>query len=140
MSYTVGMNEFLGALVAIFASILTYLGVRATVGAKKEADLPAGWQALTSEMKSYFRDQLEDRDQRLEDWAEENRDLRRRVEHLEQRDAQRDEYLAWRDRRDQAIELWAAQNDLQLPPPPRMAFDVWLAENYPPPTIRHPPP
>ena len=108
MSYTVGMNEVLGALVAIFASILTYLGVRATVGAKKEADLPAGWQALTSEMKSYFRDQLEDRDQRLEDWDEENRDLRRRVEHLEQRDAQRDEYLAWRDRRDQAIELWAA--------------------------------
>lgn len=149
MSFTVGMNDVLSAMVGIVASLLTYLGVRATVGAKKEADLPAGWQSLTAEMKAYFREQLKDRDERLEDLSheneelrrrvEENTDLRRRVEQLEKRDAQRDAYLEWVDQRDTAIEVWAAENDIQLPPPPRMTFEEWRRHQYAP-SIRHPPP
>ena len=130
MSFDVGTGELLTFLGLVIGAIFTYLGVKATVGGQRETARPADWQAFTSEMKSYFQEQLESRDR---DIAED----RQRIAELEARDQERSEYLGWVTRVVRGIEEWAAREGLTLPPPPFMSFSEWKADRPPP--IRNPP-
>lgn len=62
-------SEMLSALVTLIVGVvgaaLTYAGIKATNKAQAEAAEPANWQTLTSEMKTFFKEQLAERDQRL---------------------------------------------------------------------------
>lgn len=66
MSFDVGMGEALGGIVGILGVWFTYLGVKAKARADKETTLPEGWKNLTSEMRSFFGEQLEQRDKRID--------------------------------------------------------------------------
>lgn len=129
MSFDVGTGEILTFIVTLAGVIGTYLGIKATTATQKETSLPAGWQALTQEMKSYFQEQIEQRDK---DLAED----RRRIEELEAREEERSEYLSWVTRMMRTIESWAAKEGLTLPPPPFKTFQEWRRDR---PHIRNPP-
>ena len=130
MSFDVGTGEILTFAGLVIGAIFTYLGVKATVAGQRDTARPADWQAFTSEMKSYFQEQLESRDR---DIAED----RQRIAELEARDEERSEYLGWVTRVVRGIEAWAAREGLTLPPPPFMSFAEWKADRPPP--IRNPP-
>lgn len=49
-------------IIAIITAVGAYAGTRATVRANKESAEPANWQSLTTEMKSFFKEQLAERD------------------------------------------------------------------------------
>ncbi|WP_273407789.1 hypothetical protein [Corynebacterium ureicelerivorans] len=49
-------------IIAVVAALGTYAGTKATIKGNKEAAEPANWQTLTTEMKSFFKEQLEERD------------------------------------------------------------------------------
>lgn len=66
MSFDVGTGEALGAIVGALGIWFTYLGVKAKARADKETTLPEGWKNLTSEMRSFFGEQLEQRDKRID--------------------------------------------------------------------------
>lgn len=59
-------------IIAIITAVGAYAGTRATVRANKAAAEPANWQSLTTEMKSFFKEQLAERDQRLAALESEN--------------------------------------------------------------------
>ena len=130
MSFDVGTGEILTFAGLVIGAIFTYLGVKATVAGQRDTARPADWQAFTSEMKSYFQEQLESRDR---DIAED----RQRIAELEAREEERSEYLGWVTRVVRGIEAWAAREGLTLPPPPFMSFAEWKADRPPP--IRNPP-
>ena len=62
---------------------LTYAGIKATNKAQKEANEPANWQTLTTEMKLFFREQLEERDRRIDGLEKELDDTRAYIAHLD---------------------------------------------------------
>lgn len=63
-------SDALSALVTLIVGVvgagLTYAGIKATNKAQKEANEPANWQTLTTEMKAFFKEQLEERDRRID--------------------------------------------------------------------------
>ena len=130
MSFDVGTSELLSFAGLVIGAIFTFLGVKATVSGQRDAARPADWQSFTSEMKSYFQEQLEARDKAI---AED----RRRIAELEARDEERSEYVSWVTRVMRGIEAWAAREGLTLPPPPFKSFSEWKADRPPP--IRNPP-
>lgn len=52
-------------IIAIVTALGAYAGTKATTRAQREAAEPANWQTLTTEMKSFFKEQLAERDQRI---------------------------------------------------------------------------
>lgn len=130
MSFDVGTSELLSFAGLVIGAIFTFLGVKATVAGQRDTARPADWQAFTSEMKSYFQEQLESRDRAI---AED----RQRIAELEARDEERSECLGWVTRVVRGIEAWAAREGLTLPPPPFMSIAEWKADRPPP--IRNPP-
>lgn len=52
-------------VIAVITAVGVYAGARATVRANKAAAEPANWQALTAEMKEFFKEQLAQRDERI---------------------------------------------------------------------------
>lgn len=81
MNFDVGMGELLGGLVGALGVWFTYLGVRAKARADKEATLPDGWKNLTSEMRSFFTEQLQQRDERIDRIEEKLRTVQRKYRH-----------------------------------------------------------
>lgn len=63
MSFDV--NSVAPIIIAVVAALGTYAGTKATTKAQKEAAEPANWQTLTTEMKSFFKEQLGERDRRI---------------------------------------------------------------------------
>lgn len=59
------LNALVTLIVGVVGAALTYAGVKATSRANREANEPANWQSLTTEMKAFFREQLAERDERL---------------------------------------------------------------------------
>ena len=137
MSFDVGTGELLTFAGLVIGAIFTYLGVKATVAGQRDTARPADWQAFTSEMKSYFQEQLESRDRAIAEASQRIAEDRQRIAELEARDQERSEYVSWVTRVMRGIEVWAAREGLTLPPPPFMNFSEWR-EHHPPP-IRNPP-
>ena len=65
MSYD-AIDALVTLVVGVVGAALTYAGIKATNKAQKEAAEPANWQTLTTEMKSFFKEQLEERDKRID--------------------------------------------------------------------------
>lgn len=59
------VNSIGPIIIALITAVGAYAGTRATVRANKEQAEPANWQALTTEMKSFFKEQLAERDERI---------------------------------------------------------------------------
>nr|DAL41082.1 MAG TPA_asm: hypothetical protein [Caudoviricetes sp.] len=59
-------------IIAIVTALGAYAGTKATTRAQKKAAEPANWQTLTTEMKSFFKEQLAERDQRIAALESEN--------------------------------------------------------------------
>jgi len=80
-------SDALSALVTLIVGVvgagLTYAGIKATNRAQKEAAEPANWQSLTAEMKLFFREQLEERDRRIDGLEHELNLHRDYLAHLE---------------------------------------------------------
>ena len=53
-------------IIAIITAVGAYAGTRATVRANKESAEPANWQALTSEMKEFYRERFDAQDARID--------------------------------------------------------------------------
>lgn len=53
-------------IVAIITALGGYGGAKLTARSAREAAEPANWQTLTAEMKQFFREQLEERDKRID--------------------------------------------------------------------------
>lgn len=81
MNFDVGTGEILGAVVGALGIWFTYLGVKAKARADREATLPDGWRNLTSEMRSFFTEQLEQRDERIDRLEEKMRTVQRKYRH-----------------------------------------------------------
>lgn len=80
-------SEMLSAVVTLIVGVvgaaLTYAGIKATNRAQAEAAEPANWQTLTSEMKAFFKEQLEERDKRIDALESELELHREYLAHLE---------------------------------------------------------
>lgn len=99
---SLGNDALATIIVALITAAGAYLGVRIKAQSDKAAAEPASWQSLTSEMKEFFREQLEERD--------------RRIDALERREDQRDRY-----------DRWLAE--LTLPRPPFRTFAEWAQDD-----------
>lgn len=77
------LNAIITLIVGVAGPILVYAGVKATNRANREANEPANWQSLTAEMKAFFREQLEERDHRIDGLAKELDDTRAYIAHLD---------------------------------------------------------
>ena len=53
-------------IIAVVTALGAYAGTKATTRAQREAAEPANWQTLTTEMKSFFKEQLAERDNRID--------------------------------------------------------------------------
>ena len=60
------VNSVAPIVIAIITALGAYAGTKATSKAQREAAEPANWQTLTAEMKSFFKEQLEERDRRID--------------------------------------------------------------------------
>lgn len=69
-------------IIAVVAALGTYAGTKATTKAQREAAEPANWQTLTTEMKAFFKEQLEARDKRIDALERELDDARAYINHL----------------------------------------------------------
>lgn len=69
-------------IIAVVTALGAYAGTKATTKAQKDAAEPANWQALTAEMKSFFKEQLEERDKRIDALERELDDARAYIDHL----------------------------------------------------------
>ena len=69
-------------IIAVITALGAYAGTKATTKAQKEAAEPANWQTLTTEMKSFFKEQLEERDKRIDALERELDDARAYINHL----------------------------------------------------------
>ncbi|OFP19921.1 hypothetical protein HMPREF2996_00150 [Corynebacterium sp. HMSC066C02] len=94
-------------IVAIISALGAYAGVKAKASADRKAAEPANWQALTTEMKAYFKERLETQQERLESQGA-------RIAALEDRLTDHMDYAAWLE-------------GLGLPKPPFLPFDEWRA-------------
>lgn len=89
MSFDV--NSVAPIIIAVVAALGTYAGTKATTKAQKEAAESANWQTLTTEMKSFFKEQLAERDQFFKAQLAE-RD--QRIAALEDENGLRGDYIA----------------------------------------------
>ena len=80
MSFDV--NSVAPIIIAVVTVLGAYAGTKATTKAQKEAAEPANWQSLTTEMKSFFKEQLEERDKRIDALERELDDARAYIDHL----------------------------------------------------------
>lgn len=80
MSFDV--NSVAPIIIAVVTALGAYAGTKATTRAQREAAEPANWQTLTTEMKSFFREQLEERDRRIDALERELDDARAYINHL----------------------------------------------------------
>lgn len=80
MSFDV--NSVAPIIIAIITALGAYAGTKATTRAQKKAAEPANWQTLTTEMKSFFKEQLEERDKRIDALERELDDARAYINHL----------------------------------------------------------
>lgn len=80
MSFDV--NSVAPIIIAVVTALGAYAGTKATTKAQKEAAEPANWQSLTTEMKSFFKEQLEARDKRIDALERELDDARAYINHL----------------------------------------------------------
>ena len=80
MSFDV--NSVAPIIIAVVTALGAYAGTKATTKAQKEAAEPANWQTLTTEMKSFFKEQLEERDKRIDALERELDDARAYINHL----------------------------------------------------------
>lgn len=69
-------------IIAIITALGTYAGTKATTKAQRKANEPASWQTLTTEMKAFFKEQLEERDKRIDALERELEDARAYIDHL----------------------------------------------------------
>ena len=53
-------------IIAVVTALGAYAGTKATIKGNKEAQEPANWQTLTTEMKAFFKEQLAERDNRID--------------------------------------------------------------------------
>ena len=60
------VNSVAPIIIAIITALGAYAGTKATTRAQKKAAEPANWQTLTTEMKAFFKEQLEERDKRID--------------------------------------------------------------------------
>ena len=63
-------------IIAIITAVGAYAGTRATVRANKQAAEPANWQALTSEMKAFYKEKFDEQDARIDALESELHSLR----------------------------------------------------------------
>lgn len=70
-------------IVAIITALGGYGGAKLTARSAREAAEPANWQTLTAEMKSFFKEQLEERDKRIDALETELGLHRAYIDHLE---------------------------------------------------------
>ena len=70
-------------IVAVVTVLGAYAGTKATTKAQREAAEPANWQTLTTEMKAFFKEQLEARDKRIDALERELEERDRRIDALE---------------------------------------------------------
>lgn len=101
----------------LLTALCGWLGVRTKSRSDKEASLPEGWQRLTSEMRTFFTEQLAERDARLDAFEEEGKE--------------RTQYIQYATSMWRGVELWAARNGHELPPPPFKTFPEWQASHHP---------
>ena len=87
-------------VIGVVGAMLTYLGVKVKAKSDQEASEPASWQSLTTEMKVFFKEQLEERD--------------KRIDALEKREVLRTRYDKW-------------LTGHNFPRPPFLAFDEWVS-------------
>ena len=87
-------------VIGVVGALLGYAGVKVTARSHKEAAEPASWQSLTDEMKAFFKEQLGERD--------------KRIDALERREGLRTEYDKW-------------LSTHNFPRPPFLTFDEWLS-------------
>lgn len=80
MSFDV--NSVAPIIIAVVTALGAYAGTKATIKGNKEAAEPANWQTLTTEMKSFFKEQLEERDRRIDALERELDDARAYINHL----------------------------------------------------------
>ena len=76
------VNSVAPIIIAIVTALGAYAGTKATTKAQKEAAEPANWQTLTTEMKAFFKEQLEARDRRIDALERELDDARAYINHL----------------------------------------------------------
>lgn len=76
------VNSVAPIIIAVVTALGAYAGTKATTKAQKEAAEPANWQTLTTEMKSFFKEQLEERDKRIDALERELDDARAYINHL----------------------------------------------------------
>ena len=69
-------------IIAVVTALGAYAGTKATTKAQREAAEPANWQTLTTEMKAFFKEQLEARDKRIDALERELDDARAYINHL----------------------------------------------------------
>lgn len=69
-------------IVAIVTALGGYGGAKLTARSAREAAEPANWQTLTAEMKAFFREQLEERDRRIDALETELDDTRAYIAHI----------------------------------------------------------
>lgn len=77
------VNSVAPIIIAIITALGAYAGTKATSKAQREAAEPANWQTLTAEMKAFFREQLEERDRRIDALETELGLHRAYIDHLE---------------------------------------------------------
>lgn len=88
-------------IIAAITAIGAYAGTRATVRANRESAEPANWQALTAEMKQFYKDRFDAQDARIDALEAELHTLR--------------DYARW-------------LATLDLPKPPFLTAEEYLAE------------
>lgn len=94
-------SEIVTLIIGVVGAVLTYAGVKVKAKSDKEAAEPATWQSLTAEMKSFFKEQLAERDAR--------------IDALEKREVLRTRYDRW-------------LTTHNFPRPPFLTFDEWVAQ------------
>lgn len=88
-------------VIGVVGALLTYAGVKVKAKSDKETAEPASWQSLTAEMKAFFKEQLAERD--------------KRIDALEKREVLRTRYDQW-------------LSALNFPRPPFLTFDEWASK------------
>ena len=97
---SLGGSEIVTLIIGVVGALLTYAGVKVKAKSDQVATEPASWQSLTAEMKVFFKEQLEERD--------------KRIDALENREVLRTRYDKW-------------LTGHNFPRPPFLTFDEWVS-------------